>query len=105
MRAGQLTERVSFYSLTVTRDAFNAAAESYTKTIDTRAGVTYLSGDKTLSADEVFYTGTVFFTIRYRQGITESMQIQWRGNMYTISYIQEIGTKEGLRITATKINE
>ena len=105
MRAGQLIERIAFYAMTVTRDAYNAATESYTKTIDTRAGVTYLSGDKTLSSDEKFFSGTVFFNIRYRAGITESMQIEWRGDKYAISYIQEVGYKDSLRITASKINE
>lgn len=105
MRAGSLNARISFYALTVTRDAYNSAVESYSKVLDTRAGVTYLSGDKTISADEKFFTGTVFFTVRYRESITESMLILWNGQTYSISYIQPLIYEEGLRITATKMKD
>jgi SPP1 family predicted phage head-tail adaptor len=58
-----------------------------------------------LSNEEKFYSGTIFLKVRYKSSITETMRVKISDVWYRITYIEELGRKEGLRITLNKINE
>ncbi len=108
MRAGSLYHRVKFYPKVTTRDDYNASVDSWpTPTISTRGEIRYTGGGRTLTNEEKFYSRTMELIIRFRSGIVETMRVQVDDSdeRYLINApIEEIGRKEGLRITLEKIN-
>jgi head-tail adaptor len=105
MRAGRLDRKASFYTLTTSRGDFGESTDTYTLSFNTWGTIQYAGGDAILSNEEKFYSGLVFLTIRYRTGITETMRVVIDDIWYRITYIEELGRREGLRITLSKINE
>jgi hypothetical protein len=47
----------------------------------------------------------VFLTVRYRSTIVETMRVLIDEVLYRITYIEELGRDEGMKITLQKINE
>jgi len=106
MRAGRLDTKISFYAKVTSRDDYNSTVETWpTLSFDTWGEVTYAGGDAILSNEEKFYSGTLFLKVRYRSTIVETMRVKISDTWYRITYIQELGRKEGLQITLNKINE
>lgn len=106
MRAGRLDRKAQFYSKSSVRGTFNESTDTWTTLVFTTWGeIQYVSGDAILSNEEKFYSGTIFYTIRYRSGVEENMRVKIGTTWYSISYIAEIGRKEGLKLTLNKINE
>jgi head-tail adaptor len=107
MRAGNLFHRIKFYPKVITRDDYNASVDSWpTATIETRGEIRYTGGSRMLSNEEKFYSRNMELIIRYRAGIDETMRVQIDegSERYIITYIEEIGRKEALRLTLEKIN-
>jgi head-tail adaptor len=107
MRAGGLYHRIVFYAKVTTRDTYGASVDTWpTATISTRGEVRYTGGAKTLSNEEQFYSRFIELIVRYRSDIVETMRVQIDGttDRYIITYIEELGRKEGLRLTLEKIN-
>jgi len=107
MRAGGLYHRIDFYAKVITRDDYNASVVTYPLvTIATRGEIRYSGGNKSLSNEERFYSKSMELTVRYRSEIVETMRLKIDGgdDWYEITYIEELGRKEGLRMTLEKIN-
>lgn len=106
MRAGRLDRKASFYSKSSTRDDYNASVDVWTTlAFDTWGSVQYAGGDLILSNDEKFYSGVIFYTIRYRSEVVETMRVLMDDVWYRITYIERLGRKEGLKITLNKLNQ
>jgi head-tail adaptor len=107
MRSGRLDTRVSFYAkvLSVSSDYGGTSDTWPTETFQTWGELRYAGGDMILSNEEKFYSGTVFLTIRYRSGVTETMRVLIDSIWYRITYIEELGRDQGLKITLNKIND
>ena len=106
MRAGRLDRKASFYSKSSTRGDYNESIDVWTThEFDTWGTVQYAGGDMILSNEEKFYSGTVFLTVRYRSAIVETMRVKIANIWYRITYIEELGRKEGMKITLQKIND
>jgi SPP1 family predicted phage head-tail adaptor len=107
MRAGRLDTKVSFYAKVKTASSdFGGTTDTWpTETISTWGEVKYAGGDLTLSSDEKFYSGTIILTVRYRDSITETMRVKIDDIWYRITYIEELGRDEGMKITLQKIND
>lgn len=108
MRAGNLWHRVKFYPKVTTRDSYNASVDSWPRaTITTWGEIRWTGGSRTLSSEEKFYSRSMELTVRYRTDLDETMRVQVDGkpDMFLISSsIEEVGRKEGLRMTLEKIN-
>ena len=105
MRAGELNFRVKFYAKTVTTDEFGSSAETFTYSFSAWAEEIYVRGDLIISNDEKFWSGVKFLKVRYRADILENMQVDHEGQRFRITYIEEYGKKEGLKLTIQKIND
>lgn len=106
MRAGRLDRKASFYSKSSVRDDYNASTDTWTTlAFSTWGSVQYAGGDMILSNEEKFYSGVIFYTIRYRSGVVETMKVVIDNIWYRITYIEELGRKEGLKITLSKLNQ
>ena len=107
MRAGRLDTRVSFYAKVKTASSdYGGTVDTWpVETISTWGEVRFAGGDMILSNEEKFYSGVIFLTVRYRDFITETMRVKIEDTWYRITYIEELGRDEGLKITLQKINE
>jgi SPP1 family predicted phage head-tail adaptor len=107
MRAGQLDTKVSFYAkVKATSSDYGGTTDTWPKeTISTWGSVKYAGGDMILSNEEKFYSGVVFLTVRYRALIVETMRVLIEDVWYRITYIEELGRDEGMKLTLQKINE
>jgi head-tail adaptor len=106
MRAGRLDRKAGFYALVSTRDTYGASVDTWpTLTLETWGSVQYAGGDLILSNEEKFYSGVLFYTVRYRSEIVETMRVLLDDEWYRITYIERLGRKEGMKISLTKINE
>ena len=107
MRAGNLRHRIRFYAKVTARDDYSASVDTWpTVTISTRGEVRHQGGSMTASNEERFFSKRMELTVRYRADITETMRVQIdeKDSFYMIDYIEEIGNREGLRLTLEKIN-
>ena len=108
MRPGRAYRRVVFYGKTITRDTYGASVDSWAvATITTRGEIRFTGGAKTASSEERFYSKSIELRVRYRPDIIETMRVQIDGadDRYEITYIEELGRREGLRLTLEKINQ
>jgi len=107
MRAGAMDEKAAFYAkVKSTNTDFGGTTDTWPKvTFETWGEIRYAGGDAILSNEEKFYSGTIFFTIRYRSTVVETMRVLLNDIWYRITYIEELGRKEGLRLSLSKINE
>ena len=110
MRAVNLYHRINFFAKTTSRDEYGATTDTWdyrNPTISTRGGIRYLGGTKVLENDEKFYTKSMELTVRYQSSIVETMRVQLDDtlDLYSISYIETIGRKEGLRLTLQKLDD
>jgi SPP1 family predicted phage head-tail adaptor len=106
MRAGRLDRKADFYAKVSTRDDYNASVDTWpVLTFSTWGEIRYAGGDAILSNEEKFYSGTISLKVRYRSAIVETMRVQIASIWYRITYIEELGRKEGMNISLTKINE
>ena len=108
MRAGNAYHRIDFYAKVSTRDDFGASADTWPAvTISTRGEIRYTGGSKMLSSEEKFYSKSMELIIRYRSEVVETMKVQIDEGTerYMITYIEQVGRKDSLRLTLEKIND
>lgn len=108
MRAGNLIHRVNFYPKVTTRDSYNASVDTYPiATITTRGEIRYSGGGKIVSNEEKQFTKSMDLSVRYNSLITETMRVQIDDttDLYSITYIETIRRKEGLRISLEKLSD
>lgn len=107
MRAGRLDTKVAFYAKvkSASQDYGGTTDTWPVETLSTWGEVKYAGGNLTLSSDEKFYSGTILLTVRYKDEITETMRVLIDSVFYRITYIEELGRDEGMKLTLQKINE
>lgn len=104
MRAGRLDEVIDIYrEVTEVDPEYGSSDASFIKCLTTRADVTFNNGNETLSNNTVVNTNAIVFWIRFREGITETQQIEWRGDRYNIEYIESNRRTRLLRLQTSKI--
>jgi len=107
MRSGGLYHRIKFYAKVSTRDDYGASTDTWpTATRETRGEIRYTGGSRGLSSEEKFYSRSMELLVRYQSGITETMKvlIDEGTDYYLISYIEEVGRHDSLRIILEKEN-
>ena len=105
MQAGLLTEKIKIEKPITQQNGFGANAIKWTEFVITRAGVTYSNGNRANENNEIVYTYTVVFKIRYYHEVTEFMRIIWNGQKYRILSIQTDKHKQFKLINAELIND
>ena len=103
MRAGKLKEKITLYNVAEVRNPLDGGfEESVTMFCETRAEVKRTGGTERIVADQIFPSEDITVTIRYRDGIDESMQLLWRDTMYQIDNVNEIPYKKDLILRCNK---
>lgn len=107
MRAGRLDTKVGFYpKVKTTSSDYGGTTDSWpVKSFEAWGEVRYAGGDVILSNEEKFYSGMIFLTVRYQSRIVETMRVEVDEVMYRITYVEELGRDEGLKLSLSKIND
>ena len=98
MRAGKLDRRITLQTLTISRDSYGAAIESWS-TLDTVwAGVLPLKGEEYFAAAQIVAEEQLKFRIRHRTDLTEKVRVLYESQAYDVQHIAEIGRRQGLEL-------
>ena len=105
MRAGLLTEPVTFRRATTTKNQYGEEETIWENYIITRGNVKYNTGNRAIENQEIINTYTVTFTVRSYHNIDESMKILYKKKLYRILSIEEDRLKQSITIIGELINE
>ena len=75
--AGQIDQRVTLQTATVTRDTVGGPVETWADTVTVWAGVRPLTAKQVAQAQQVSADVRKAVTIRYRTGITAAMRVKF----------------------------
>ena len=84
MRAGLLTELLSFYKKVESRDSYGSALYADKLVCKKRAAVKFLNGGNKDGSFDVINSSVQRFTLRYCMDVDDTMVIVWRGSRYDI---------------------
>jgi len=104
MRAGRLDRRVSLYKCTTEKDRFGSTKETLTKYTVLPASIQYVNGSELIKDGEIFNSDFITVTVRYNSQIKTSDELEYNEVHYNITYVEELGRREGMRVTAHKKN-
>ena len=105
MRAGALNENITILRSQKNRDEYGIDKESWEVLTKTKAAVKYLSGSKTVDVQEVFFSETVEFTVRYYHNILPTDRICYYGQQYRIISINPDKRNNSQTLVTELINE
>lgn len=105
MRAGYLTERVSFFDNVSVKDEYGAKKQTWELIKVIRAEVNQNDGRRSVinAADQVTYPIRV--VTHYKHKIDESWRLKHEGKLYVISSVIRSRKSMTTTILATQINE
>lgn len=104
MRGGPLRTKIVIYERTDVRNSdYGSTEETYTEFLTTRAEVRFMSGSEVLQNETIANVAAVTFIMRYRSGITETMEVEYDLDRYNIKIIEENTRKTMLKLTCQKI--
>ena len=89
MRAGILKYPIEIWQVTVTTNEFNEQTDTYSKSFETRANITYNSGARSDINNEIVYPQTVTFEVRNYVPVGEYDHIKYNDKFYRILTLQE----------------
>jgi SPP1 family predicted phage head-tail adaptor len=101
--AGSLNRSIAIYGPVTTRSATGTERSSFAKLATTWAERKSLSLKDATRAAGMEQSAEAKFVIRYRQGITTSMQVECEGQRYSVEAVDEIGNREGLALLVRAI--
>lgn len=88
MRAGLLNETISIYEKTLVVNEYGEETEEWVKTYTTKARIVHDGGSRVIENDEVFYSHSKTFQVRYYVPVGEYNRIEWKDNFYRILNIE-----------------
>lgn len=106
MRAGLLTEVVTVEQPIIVTDDYGANKLQWMPMIiNTKANVSYSSGNRANENNEIVFAYEVVFTMRIYHQINERMRIIWKNRKYRILSIEVNRAQQHQIIKAELINE
>jgi len=105
MRAGLLTEFITFLKPEVVKTETGSELNTYVPVHRCRARMTYSGGDRTNENGDIFYSHHINFEIRQGLRFDELYRIEWKNNQYRILSIEHNRQNHSIFITTELINE
>lgn len=105
MKAGLLKERITVLESKNNTSEFGESKTSWFSKYSTRAFVKTTSQDRSTENNEIFFSTTVEFKIRFYHEINEWNRIQWNGKQYRILSIMPNKDAQEINIITELINE
>ena len=99
---GRLDRRIELGSYTTAKNLSGEDVRTWTYAAAIWAQVRELSGGEGYEADQKVGEQLTEFTIRFRAGITQTGQILYNADIYTIQSVLEIDRKKYLKLIAKK---
>lgn len=84
MRAGLLTETITFLTPTIIKNEFGASEATYTPTITTKARITYKSGSFVTENQEMIHDYVLEIIVRKYHQLSTNMLILYKNIKYRI---------------------
>ena len=104
LQPGMLRDNIIVQRKTIIKDNYGSEQEIFTDYLYLKANADFKSGNKGINNEEIFSSKVIIFTTYFRD-IIETDLILYDGNEYKITFIAEIGYREGLAITTQLVNE
>lgn len=101
MRSGKLDRRVVLRRRVLTPNQFGENVETFVDVARVWAGVVPEKGSEKPAADQTTNEQPTRFEIRFRDDVASTWSIQYRGRVYDIKDVSEIGRREGLLLTTS----
>lgn len=105
MRAGLLTEIITFLRLVKQKTETGSEYNTYVPEHPCRARVTYSGGDRVNENGDIFYTHHVHFEIRQGLEFDELYRIEWQGRQYRIECIEQDRHNQSTKIVTSLVND
>ena len=105
MKAGKLRDTIEIFKPVVNTTEYGGSVTSYEFHYKTRAEVIYNSGSKTNENNEVFYSTSITFRIRYYVDVKETMRIKFQDKYYQIISIEPNKYYNNKTIITELVNE
>ena len=105
MKAGKLRDTIEIFKPVVNTTEYEDFVTSYEFHYKTRAEVIYNSGTKTNENNEVFYSTSRTFRVRYYVYVTEPMRIKFQDKYYQIISIEPNKYYNNKTIITELVNE
>ncbi len=102
MIIGRFDRRIEIYGSTTATDGFGQPVETESLFKTVWAKIEALGGTEGTEGNKVTAAGKVKFSIRYRTGVTEAMQIKFDSEYYDILSIGKPDRKRILEIVGEK---
>ncbi|HQO33133.1 MAG TPA: phage head closure protein [bacterium] len=101
MAAGQLDRRITIKEPAITTGPYNEKQiTGWTQVCETWADVEIGAGSEGYSEGQEGVSASATFLIRYRTGLDATMRITYEDEDYQIQFIEEVGRRHMLRISA-----
>lgn len=105
MKAGLLKEKITILSTNNTTSEFGENTTSWVAKYSTRANVKVNSQDRSTVNNEVFFSTTVEFKVRFYVPVDQWNRIQWNEKQYRILSIIPNKDAQEIKIITELINE
>lgn len=104
MQAGLLREIIEIYEPKVVVNSFGEQEQEYILLKPTKARVIHSSGSKAVENNEIVSNYSKTFHVRMYVPMSETYQIKYQGNMYSITSIEDVPQFNYKEIIAERIN-
>jgi len=104
MRAGQLDRRVTLQRRVLTQNSYGEAIETWVDLAVVWAAYRPLRGAERVYAAQTVAEGDIKWLIRCRPGITPIDRLLYKGEVYDITSVIELGRREGYELYTKKVN-
>lgn len=105
MQAGRLNEIIKIWSKTTRINEYGEAVDEYDKSYITRAKVDHKNGGREIENNEVFYSYTKTFNVRFYVPILDTDRIEYQGHLYRILSTEHRREYNDIIINTELINE
>lgn len=106
MQAGKLTERITIQRPTMTKDVYGSTTIVWSAVAtNLPSAVNYVSGNMSVTNEEIFHDRVTTFTIRWNGEVNETMRILWGDLKYRILSIDRRTHNREYYIRTELINE
>jgi SPP1 family predicted phage head-tail adaptor len=105
MNAGELDQRVTLQTATVTRDAVGGPVETWADTVTVWAKIRPLTGKQIAQAQQVSADVSTAVTLRWRAGVNAAMRLKFADNTTAkIHWVEEHRREGRLVIVCEDLN-
>ena len=105
MKSSDLKETIKIYEFIDGTTEFGRTDNYYQFKCQTRARVNYISGDRTMDNDEIFYSVNRTFIVRSYVNVAYTDVIEYDGDYWQVTSVDKIHAYNDIVITTVRLND